>query len=83
MRWMIVAVAVLGLYAFSVVGQSHPVISSTSSGRYQVVNGTPELSKNIMLLDSATGQSWIICNGDNGAQWCRMFVTDDSTIPRK
>jgi len=79
LKWIVMAVAVLGFYAYSVVGQSHPVVSSTSSGRYQVVNGTPELSKNIMLLDTATGRSWILCRDESKSDlWCTLEVSEAS-----
>jgi len=43
------------------------------AGRYQVVNGTPEMAKNIMLLDTWTGETWILCGPLNDlGQWCHM-----------
>jgi hypothetical protein len=41
-------------------------------GRYQLFNGTPGLTQNIMLLDTATGQAWVTCSGDEGRVWCSM-----------
>ena len=47
----------------------------TDNGRWQVVNGTPEFARNIMLLDTQTGNSWITCTDSKGVtSWC--------TIPR-
>jgi hypothetical protein len=82
---LLVGVAVIAL------GQSSPLRSQqpqptdrTAVGRYQIVNGTPELTRNIMLLDTATGQTWQICTisgpadpGNPGksiefASWCLM-----------
>lgn len=41
------------------------------TGRFTIVNGTPTLTRNIMLLDTHTGQTWITCGGkDVGTAWC-------------
>ena len=46
-------------------------------GRYQVVNGTPSQPRYIMLLDTETGRTWILCS-DKAAtpatapSWCPM-----------
>jgi hypothetical protein len=84
MRWMITAAVVLWLYGFYAIGQSHPPSVAEgrfADGRYQVVNGTPALSKNIMLLDSVTGSTWMMCsNGDEvhgDYQWCEMAMTSN------
>jgi hypothetical protein len=46
----------------------------TDPGRWQIVNGTPELARNIMLLDTETGDSWITYNDPQaGVGWCTMF----------
>ena len=51
-------------------------------GRYQIVNGTPQLSINIMLLDTVTGDSWIKCSSKSvGDLWCKMPRSDSSTDP--
>jgi hypothetical protein len=31
------------------------------TGRFQIVNGTPGLPQNVMMLDTWTGQSWLTC----------------------
>ena len=42
-------------------------------GRYQVTNGTPSMSRNIMLLDTVTGHTWILCTDQGGnSAWCKM-----------
>src|SRR5438876_808316 len=42
-------------------------------GRFQVVNGTPSMTRNIMLLDTQTGQTWIFCSDPKiGGGWCDM-----------
>jgi hypothetical protein len=85
------AVILLVGFAMIVLGESRPLQSQqfpsadrTAVGRYQIVNGTPELTRNIMLLDTATGQTWQICTifgpadpGNPGksiefASWCLM-----------
>ena len=47
-------------------------IESEPNGRYQIANGTPEMTRNIMLLDTQTGKTWIICEGADGTAWCAM-----------
>lgn len=49
-------------------------------GRFQIVNGTPGMSRNIMLLDTSTGDSWITCSGeDSGNVWCVVPKTNSTT----
>jgi hypothetical protein len=47
--------------------------AAQAAGRYQVVNGTPGMTRNIMLLDTWTGVTWVIC-GQEGQppSWCLM-----------
>lgn len=45
---------------------SPEIVASSSPGRFQIVNGTPDLARNIMLLDTVTGDSWITCRSDIG-----------------
>ena len=41
--------------------------------RYQVINGTPHLARNIMLLDTVKGETSILCQAsDNSIRWCPM-----------
>ena len=48
-------------------------IPVSQAGRFQVVNGTPEITRNIMLLDSVTGEAWIYCDHQGGVPgWCYM-----------
>lgn len=47
------------------------------AGRYQVVNGTPDQARHIMLLDTLTGDTWMICDrSDNSTAWCKMPRVD-------
>ena len=82
-----VVVVVLVLVAALVWAQpkqtTPPVASSLTSGRYQIVNPEPEgtARNKIMLLDTATGKSWIYCttkDEDGGVTpgWCAMFQSD-------
>lgn len=50
-------------------------------GRFLVVNPTPDLARNVMLLDSATGTTWVGCGkaGEISA-WCPM--TRGSSVDR-
>lgn len=53
-----------------------------SAQRYQIVNPTPEYIRNTMLLDTATGRTWIYCTltdatgktieGTKANSWCDM-----------
>lgn len=47
---------------------------AVSIGRYQVVNPTPAMTRNTMLLDTVTGQTWVYCDGTDGNSvgWCGM-----------
>src|SRR6266540_2083884 len=50
-----------------------PVVGGAPNGRFQIVNGTPALVRNIMLLDTVTGDSWILCEMGGGTTgWCKM-----------
>ncbi len=40
-------------------------------GRYQIVNPTA-LARTVMLLDTATGNSWLACVDEKGISWCDM-----------
>jgi hypothetical protein len=63
--------------------------TQTANGRWQIVNGTPEMTRNIMLLDTQTGDSWINCSDSKGAtNWCSMSrgyeqvgMTQPSEVP--
>lgn len=57
-----------------------PVPRPTSAGRYAIVNGTPDISINIMLLDTFTGESWVSCTGVDGERtWCKIIRSSGST----
>jgi hypothetical protein len=74
---VLLGILVLGQKTRAQAPQSTPyrtTVSSQANGRFQIVNGTPDLTRNIMLLDTETGDSWIICTigENNGDAWCRM-----------
>jgi len=49
----------------------------SASGRWQVVNGSPTALRTVMLLDTATGDTWIFCaSADKVDGWCRMSRSD-------
>lgn len=56
----------------------HAQAQSAADGRYQIVNGTPSMSRNIMLLDTAIGQSWITCENkkEGRSGWCLLFMSE-------
>ncbi|EPX59094.1 hypothetical protein D187_003471 [Cystobacter fuscus DSM 2262] len=38
-----------------------------------MVNPTPDMTRNTMLLDTATGDSWVLCIVDGGSKgWCPL-----------
>jgi len=56
------------------------VVRAASNGRWTVVNGTPEYAMNIMLLDTATGDTWLKCGDKDGVTyWCRILRTNTPT----
>jgi hypothetical protein len=61
--WVAVAAVFVVLLGFVF---SRPALgeSSRAPGRYQVVNPTPEFRARTMLLDTATGDSWIMCSAE-------------------
>ncbi len=78
-------VAIIGIALFFLtgadvaLGQSNrspaavqPVVGGAPNGRFQIVNGTPEMTRNIMLLDTVSGDSWILCTTEGAQGWCRM-----------
>lgn len=75
---LVVAVGV-GALARKNASAAPPLPVASSAGRWQVVNGTPDMARNIMLLDSVTGQTWIACTGEAGNSWCYMPRTDHRT----
>jgi hypothetical protein len=44
------------------------------TGRFQIVNGTPEMAHNIMLLDTWTGRTWMTCHDSSSGNdgWCPL-----------
>lgn len=68
----------------------HRQIVKSGPGRFQIVNGTPDMARNIMLLDTETGDAWVACEDQNkpddsqphyvdpastGHRWC--FIPKD------
>jgi hypothetical protein len=51
-----------------VVAQSAAPTQASSAQRYEIVNGTPDLAANIMLLDTTTGESWVICSSPDSSK---------------
>lgn len=42
-------------------------------GRFQIVNPTPQYLRNVMLIDTVTGESWVSCTSkDDQAGWCAL-----------
>src|SRR5277367_3839022 len=57
-----------------------PETIKAGNGRWAIVNGTPELAHNIMLLDTQTGDAWILCNSADGeTNWCTITRTSSTT----
>lgn len=76
MKRLVVGLVVLASVAAITFAQGRSTLPqpvTVASGRFLIVNGTPEFSNNIMLLDTATGDSWIYCAHQNGVSgWCFM-----------
>lgn len=86
-RMLAVAVLLVGVGAALVfrtgVAEAAAPISSGGPGRYQVVNGTPDLTRNIMLLDTQTGSTWIKCSDSGVSGWCLMPRWSASSVQRE
>jgi hypothetical protein len=52
-----------------------------TTGRFQVVDPTPDIVRNVTLLDTATGETWLLCNGKDGTVWCVVPRTESMTLP--
>ena len=80
---ILLVAAAAGSFAYAQTKVIPAPIASTVSpafGRYQIVNGTPEYAANIMLLDTATGDSWINCSSEDiGSMWCKMPRSNGTT----
>lgn len=56
-------------------------VEKQTIGRFQIVNGTPQMTQNIMLLDTVTGDSWIICaNKDRETLWCKIEKSESAGV---
>lgn len=59
---------------------------TTHIGRFQIVNGTPGMARNIMRLDTHTGRTWLLCetkdpNTPTSSNWCAMETFGDARSP--
>jgi len=65
----------------AVKAQATPqVVRASAPGRWTIVNGTPGFAKNIMLLDTATGDTWVKCEDSEGVDmWCSVARTNFTT----
>jgi len=51
-------------------------------GRYRVMNATPTIAANTMLLDTISGRSWITCPGPEGLPgWCAVALRQHKGAP--
>jgi len=79
----LIAFILILILALRFGGDSHAAPSATTLGRFTIVNGTPDQARNIMLLDTLTGESWITCQDrTDGTGWCHMFRSNAGTTPR-
>ncbi len=71
-----IAFAGVALLCYHLASYGESVLYRNRSGRWQIVNGTPELAQNMMLLDTLTGDSWVICSASEGERkWCTVVRT--------
>src|SRR2546425_11565329 len=73
---MTIIVVFLGMAADVALGQAgrgvQPIVGVAPNGRFQIGNGTPDMTRNIMLLDTVTGDTWILCTTEGATGWGRM-----------
>lgn len=84
--WACIVVGLLIGFGAGSLGRPVEGVQAQSGqpGRYQIINGTPAMAQNIMLLDTATGQSWITCNNEKGGTgWCLLFRTNVSSSSKQ
>ena len=64
---------------------SQAASQSGSVGRYTIVNGTPSMARNIMLLDTITGATWLVCGDPKGEAngWCPLSRSFSAGAPNK
>jgi hypothetical protein len=54
------------------IGPAPPVV-----GRWQIINPVPSAARFTMLLDTATGNTWVACaDGANEQRWCAVERTN-------
>ena len=59
---------------------------SSKNGRYLIVNGMPSMARYLMLLDTKTGRTWVICTGKDSVSltnehWCAVNPMGESVAP--
>ena len=57
-------------------------------GRFQVMNGTPSFIRNIMLVDTVTGRTWLTCETKQSetvvnTNWCAMEMFGAPAAPSR
>lgn len=52
------------------LGAVDPPAVRAFQARWAVVNPTPAMAQNIMLVDAVSGETWITCNSDGSVAWC-------------
>lgn len=62
--------------------------ATSRPGRFQVINGTPQFARNIMLIDSETGRTWLTCETKDKTSvvstgWCAIDFYGDAVGPIK
>lgn len=76
LRGLVVAISAIAL-GCERPAKNAPPVPSSEIGRYQIVNGLPSMARDIMLLDTKTGRTWILCTTKDStattdSNWCSM-----------
>ncbi len=61
--------------------------SLPKGARFQVMNGTPQFARNIMLVDTESGRVWVVCETkgqqtSTSTNWCAMDFFGTSTAAK-
>jgi hypothetical protein len=87
MKWLlaVVAIAVLGLLGVASPGRASPPSEPrVLVGRWQIVQGPPTGLYRTFLLDSVTGESFIICGEQSGPEyWCPIGRAAQKSPPMR
>ncbi len=81
----IVPLLLIAMATGAVMGQATPrgkQVAATSDaevGRFQVIT-SPAAMRHVFLLDTATGTTWVFCEGDDGDAWCIMPRTTGRSV---